>query len=108
MHANHYSPAVFGMLGAVFFAAAPASAQCTEQWLPGEGLSGLNGPVSATVVYDDGTGPALYVGGGFNFAGDVSASSVAKWDDTSWSPLVSGVGGPYRSVRAPTIYNGEL
>ncbi len=43
MHAIRHSLRLFGMLGAVFFAAQPASAQCTEQWLPGEGLPGLTG-----------------------------------------------------------------
>ncbi len=43
MHANRHSLRVCGMLGAVFFAAVPASAQCTEEWLPGAGLPGLSG-----------------------------------------------------------------
>ena len=59
MHAIHHSLKLFGMLGAVFFAAAPASAQCTYEWLPGNTLPGLDGTVSASAVYDDGSGPAL-------------------------------------------------
>ncbi len=105
MHANRHSLAVLGMLGAVFFAAAPASAQCTDQWLPGEGLPGLNGDVYATAVYDDGTGPALYVGGSFSVVGDVVATNIAKWDGTSWSPLGSGTN---NNVYDLTVYNGEL
>ncbi len=105
MHLMNRFLAVFGMLGAVFFAAAPASAQCTEQWLPGEGRPGLSGPVFAAAVFDDGTGPALYVGGDFNFAGEVVANNIARWDGKSWSPLGSGTNS---RVSALTVYNGEL
>ncbi len=87
MHANRHSLSLSGILGAVFFAAVPASAQCTDQWLPSEGLPGLNGDVSATVVYDDGSGPALYVGGYFTIAGEAIANRIAKWDGTSWSSI---------------------
>ncbi len=46
----------------------------------GEGLGGTAVPgVSALTVFDDGDGPALYVGGGFSMAGDVSANNVARW-----------------------------
>ena len=62
MYANRHSLRLFGILGAVFFAAAPASAQCTEQWLQGDGLPGLDDTVLAAAVYDDGTGPASVVG----------------------------------------------
>ena len=57
LHANHHSLKLFGLLGAVFFAAQPASGQCTDQWLPGNGLPGLNGTARAALIYDDGTGP---------------------------------------------------
>ena len=89
-------------------AAAPAQ-QC--DWLPGEGMPGLDDYVTAATVYDDGTGPALYVGGAFTFAGDVPAACIAKWNGTSWAPLGSGMGGgdyPYPCVYALTVFNGEL
>ena len=105
MHANRHSLKLFGILGAVFFTAAPASAQCTDQWLPGEGLPGLDGDVYAAAVYDDGTGPTLYVGGNFNFAGEVFANNIAKWDGANWSALGSGISS---SVYALTVYDGEL
>lgn len=68
-------------------------------WSPlGNGTSGGGlgyGPsVNALAVYDDGTGSALFAGGGFTSP----ASEVAKWDGSTWSPLgsgVSGVGGVY-------------
>ncbi len=111
MYAMNRFPAIFGMLGAAFVAAAPASAQCTDQWLQGEGLPGpgLDSAPQAAAVYDDGTGPALYVGGEFTIAGDVLANNIAKWDGTNWSPLGSGMqGGGSTSVSALTVYNGEL
>ena len=60
MHAIHHSLRLFGILGAVFFTAGPASAQCTYQWVPGDGLPGLNGPASAAVDYDDGFAPVPF------------------------------------------------
>ena len=63
MYANRHFLRFFGILVAVFFAATPTSAQCIERWHSGQGLQGLSHAVYSTTVYDDGTGPALYVGG---------------------------------------------
>lgn len=61
----------------------------------GSGMSGPDGPyyvgVTELTVFDDGSGPALYVGGSFTTAGGVNASRIAKWDGTTWSPLGSGI-----------------
>jgi len=55
-------------------------------WSPlGSGIA--NGGVGALAWFDDGTGPALYVGGLFDRAGDVDAENIAKWDGSSWSPV---------------------
>lgn len=43
--------------------------------------------VLALSAFDDGTGPALYAGGYFSFAGGVPANSIAKWNGSSWSAL---------------------
>jgi len=56
-------------------------------------LDGTNGAISALAVFDDGYGPALYAGGSFTEAGGVSASHVAKWDGSTWSPLGGGLQG---------------
>jgi hypothetical protein len=83
----------------------------------GGGLSrGVNGPVFALAVYDDGSGPALYVGGAFSMAGGMPAQRVAKWDGSSWStlgpPLGQGVGGFVHSLAVhddgsgPSLYVG--
>ena len=55
--------------------------------------SGLSGSVSALTIFDDGegAGPALYAGGFFATAGGQTASRIARWDGTAWSPLGSGL-----------------
>lgn len=49
--------------------------------------------VNALTVFDDGSGPALYAGGLFNFCGQVLTSNIAKWQSDSWLPLGDGVDG---------------
>src|SRR5688572_15469210 len=46
----------------------------------GSGLGGLGSSVRALAVWDDGSGPALFVAGRFDTAGDVPALNVARWD----------------------------
>ena len=74
----------------------PAQAQpCGGQWLPGDGASDMNGTVRATTMWDpDGAGPqpaVLVAGGDFTTAGGVSASRIARWNGTAWSPLGTGM-----------------
>ena len=51
----------------------------------------LNGEVRSIAVFDDGSGPALYVGGTFTTARGITVNRVARWDGTSWSALGSGL-----------------
>jgi hypothetical protein len=60
----------------------------------------------AVEVFDDGTGPGLYVGGYMSSAGCVPASGIARWDGRTWSPLGSGVAGFY--LEEFTAYNDPL
>ena len=53
----------------------------------------LNNEVHAITVFDDGGGPAVYVGGTFTTAGGITANRVARWDGSGWSALGSGLGG---------------
>jgi hypothetical protein len=53
--------------------AARVQGQC-EQWLPGNGLPGLDDTARAALIYDEGAGPAMYVGGEFSIAGEVAAN----------------------------------
>lgn len=64
-----------------------ARAQCLD-W------SALGGHVNVYVtnmaVFDDGSGPGLYIGGAFTAISGIPMR-IARWNGTSWSPLGSGV-----------------
>jgi hypothetical protein len=49
----------------------------------------------------------LIAGGEFSTAGGVSASKIAKWNDSTWSPLGSGMTS-YGCVYALTVFNNDL
>lgn len=63
----------------------------------GAGWSVLAGPdgvgvdenVYTLATHDDGSGPALYVGGAFEHAGGRPATYAARWDGDAWSPLAT-------------------
>jgi hypothetical protein len=62
---------------------------------PGSGLiaNGSFSDLAAMAVFDDGTGPALYVGGSdFRVQGGQTCS-VAKWDGSSWTTVGQNLGG---------------
>lgn len=71
----------------------------------GNGLTQPSGFVQGLTMttFDDGSGPALYVGGRFQTAGTTPASRVAKWDGTSWSALGAGFGGG--DVQELTVFD---
>ena len=69
---------------------ARSSAQCQSWSSSGFAALGANGPVHAYAYFDDGTGPALYVGGTFTSIGGVSANHLARWNGVSWSALGAG------------------
>ncbi|MFO0838937.1 MAG: hypothetical protein U1D55_10465 [Phycisphaerae bacterium] len=82
------------------------SGQCTNEWVTtGHFVPGLSGSAGRLAVFDDGSGPALFVGGSFEFAGDVAVKNIAKWDGTTWSPVGGGLNG---GVSAMRVHNGEL
>jgi trimeric autotransporter adhesin len=66
----------------------------------GESGGGTNSDVWTLATFDDGTGPALYVGGSFVFAGGIPASRIARWDGAAWSALGAGVGSAVQSLLA--------
>ncbi len=86
-----------------------ARGECEPQWLPGEGVPGVGGTVYAVTTWDpDGAGPepeVLVVGGDFTTAGGVKCNNIARWDGSQWQPLGTGMNS---TVRALTVYNGEL
>ncbi|HEX6812727.1 MAG TPA: delta-60 repeat domain-containing protein [Planctomycetota bacterium] len=88
--------------------ASPVPAQCATGTST---VSGFDGPVTASVLWDpDGAGPLpkhLVVAGSFTTAGGVSANGIARLDPQtgSWSALGSGVQGVRKFAVLP---GGEL
>jgi hypothetical protein len=65
------------------------------------------GILSAMCVYDDGSGPALYVGGAFSQMGGVPVANLAKWDGASWTSVGGGVtaGATFTHVYALVVFD---
>lgn len=66
-------------------------AQCELAWDPQFAPAGASSVTQCAAVFDDGSGPALYVGGQFTIIGGIFAFSIARYDGESWS----NVGAPY-------------
>jgi hypothetical protein len=49
------------------------------------------GLISVLHAFDDGTGPALYVGGFFETVDGKPANGIAKWDGSIWTSVGGGV-----------------
>jgi len=95
----------------------PAIAQqCQPAWANGSNIGdpGFLSTGEALVVFDDGTGPALYAGGFFGTAGGVTVNNIARWDGASWSPLGSGTNNGIRTLvvfddgTGPALYAGGV
>jgi hypothetical protein len=61
--------------------------------------------VWALHVWDDGSGPKLYIGGGFETIGGISANRIARWDGTTFEALGGGITTASSSVFKITNYN---
>jgi len=61
--------------------------------------------VNALATYDDGGGPALYLGGQFAGANGVSSTNMIRLSAAGFSPVV---GDPNASVKTMTPYQGRL
>ncbi|MBI5852818.1 MAG: hypothetical protein HZB39_17540 [Planctomycetes bacterium] len=88
------------------------AAQCTNVWLPGAGVPGVNGRVFATAIWDpDGQGPLtprVVFGGEFTMAGNLVANRIAAFDPVTgaWSTFGPGVDGKVTGILG--LPNGEL
>jgi hypothetical protein len=76
-----------------------------SQWTPfypGD----LDNSVYASAVFDDGTGPAMYIGGPGLIVGRSAAGpcNIAKWDGTWWRPVGGGVTG---DVNALAVFDED-
>ncbi len=64
--------------------------------------NGVNGAVNDMVIWNDGSGAALYAAGSFTTAGGTAATRIAKWDGAAWSPLGTGFN---NTVNGLAVYN---
>jgi hypothetical protein len=64
-------------------------------------------PTSAfgLVVYDDGSGPAVFAGGYFDTVNGIPANGLAKWDATGWSAVPGVPLAPVNSVRSLAVHD---
>lgn len=92
-----------------------AYAQCTVEWTPvgrdgTNGLTGFYGNNSLpTVKVMSEINGSLYVGGGFDFAGDVPANRLARWDGTSWHAVANlAFEDDFGTVDAIAEWNGQI
>ncbi len=62
------------------------------QWEPvGEGFGpSWSDGVHSLLTFDDGSGSALYAGGGFSYVGQMPVHLIARWDGQAWSPVGKG------------------
>jgi hypothetical protein len=90
-------PFLAAFLAASFLAVDARAGSGDAAWLPTTGSAPdffgflLNDPWSMT-VFDDGQGPTLFVTGSYTSVGDVPIDGIAKWDGSTWSPFVNGLG----------------
>ncbi|MFI4915808.1 MAG: GC-type dockerin domain-anchored protein [Phycisphaerales bacterium JB060] len=86
-------------------ALAPAQ-PCEPAWDGGPfGALGTPSQVGATLVWDDGAGPALYAGGEFFLAGMSQGGGVARWDGERWETLVGDDGRTLRGVGSLAVFD---
>jgi len=85
-------------IGGYFSVVGDVRANYIAKW-DGSEWSDLAGGVDYSVWSLAVSGPDLYVGGDFSWAGEtetedgIPANRIAKWDGTNWSALGSGIGG---------------
>ncbi len=78
----------------------------------GEGVRGPLGSLNvlsaeAMAIFDDGSGPALYVAGEFTKAGGIHVNRIAKWDGSEWFAL-TGSGGTGVEGGGEIVYSLEV
>jgi hypothetical protein len=57
-----------------------------------QGITGYQNIVYALTFYDDGSRPALYVGGVITMVDALPVTHLARWDGTAWSSVGGGLG----------------
>jgi hypothetical protein len=83
-----------------------ATVGCEPSWLPTFGTLGVDSTILAATVYDDGSGPALVVGGEFLHAGGIAMNRIAAWNGHAWKALGDGITGQWGyAVRALAVFD---
>jgi hypothetical protein len=94
-----------------------ASAQCANDWLPGDGWPGVGGVVLAATTWDpDGPGPLpaqVVIGGQLPLAGSILVNRIVAWNPATgtWSALGSGIDSGQQNDRVlamTSLPNGDL
>jgi hypothetical protein len=67
--------------------------------------AGANGGINSMVVFNDGSGPAVFLAGSFTTVDGVSAARVARWNGSTVTALGSGLNG---TVNELAVYNNAL
>jgi hypothetical protein len=66
----------------------------------------VDSTILAATVYDDGSGPALVVGGEFLHAGGTAMNRIAAWNGHAWKALGDGITGQWGyAVRALAVFD---
>ncbi|NRA59048.1 MAG: hypothetical protein HRU13_13125 [Phycisphaerales bacterium] len=84
-------------------------------WSTVPGIQGpgneLDSRASELEVWDDGSGPALYVVGAFRLAAGLVTNGLVRWDGTDWSvlgdPATAGLIGTKGAITAHDFGDGE-
>lgn len=63
--------------------------------------------VNALRVFDDGSGEALYAGGGFYSMGGAVARGIARWNGAEWTSVGGGIEGNVRALATFNDGSGE-
>jgi hypothetical protein len=90
---------------------AGAEAQCSS-WAKGFDAPGARDRVRAMAVFDDGTGPALFLGGEFLSVGTGFIPHIVKWDGSDFHALGNGLDGAVHALHVwddgngPALYAG--
>ena len=84
------------------------------RWKDGawSGIGDANLSVRAMAEFDDGGGPALYVGGYFTQIDGLPRDHIARWDGSAWSSVGGGIDGAVTALEVwddgsgPALYAG--
>lgn len=95
------------------FAWATQAQDCPGQWAADRfPIPGFDHTVTSSIVWNDGSGDSLYVGGHFLAAGSDLAGGLARWDAGLWRTVGGGVDGAVAALATfddgsgPALYVG--